>query len=337
MTRPRQISIALQTDKSAAEYVALARLIDAYPFDGVTVYCDAPFHPGFAPLLLMAPHLRRARLGVAAMSPARVHPIDIAAQAALLADLAEGGVYIGLARGAWLADHGIAEHPRPIQQIREAAQVIRYLLEGQTGGYAGEIYTVAPHVRAPYPLPKEPIPLLIGSWGRKLCALAGEIADEVKVGGSANPEIVPVIQGYIAEGALAAGRSPDAVGVVVGAVTVCDEDREQARKVARRSVALYLPVVAPLDPTVHVEPDRVARLQAAVEADRLDDAARLISDELLEKFAFAGSPDDLIRQAETLFAAGAARVEFGTPHGIPSTNGIRLVGERVVPELQRGH
>ena len=38
---------------------------------------------------------------------------------------------------------------------------------------------------------------------------------------------------------------------------------------ARRSVALYLPVVAPLDPTVTVEPELVTRLQKAVEADRL--------------------------------------------------------------------
>jgi 5,10-methylenetetrahydromethanopterin reductase len=55
---------------------------------------------------------------------------------------------------------------------------------------------------------------------------------------------------------------------------------------------------------------------------------------MLEKFAFAGSPADLIRQAETLFAAGAARVEFGTPHGLPPEHGIRLLGEKVLPALK---
>src|SRR5690606_8349432 len=96
----REISIAFQTDKSAAEYIALAKLVNQYDFDAVSVYCDAPFHPGFAPLLLMSPYLERARVGVAALPPSRVHPIDIAAQAALLADAAPGGVYIGIARGA---------------------------------------------------------------------------------------------------------------------------------------------------------------------------------------------------------------------------------------------
>jgi 5,10-methylenetetrahydromethanopterin reductase len=158
-----------------------------------------------------------------------------------------------------------------------------------------------------------------------LCALAGEIADEVKVGGSANPDLIPVIRGYIGN---------DRVGVCLGAVTVIDEDGAQARRAARRAAALYLPVVAPLDPTVSIEPELIARLKFQVEANDLDAAARLISDDLLDRFAFAGSPDDVIRQCERLFAAGASRIEFGTPHGLPSAKGIRLLGERVMPALR---
>ena len=329
------VSIALQTDKSASDYVALAQLIDRYDFDVVSVYCDAPYHPSYAPLLLMAPHLSRARLGAAAVPPARIHPIDIAAQTALLAQIARGGVYVGLARGAWLDDHGMHESGKPIQQIREAANVVRYLLRGDSGGYHGEVYRLAEHVRAPYPLPPAPIPLLIGSWGRKLCALAGEIADEVKVGGSANPDIVPVIKGYVAEGERLSGRPVGGVGVVLGAVTVVDEDRQRARDAARRSVALYLPVVAPLDPTVQVDPELLDQLRLLVERGDLKETPSLISDEILDRFAFSGTPADIIRQCEGLFATGVSRIEFGTPHGLPSPRGIQLLGQHVVPALKR--
>ena len=54
-----------------------------------------------------------------------MHPIDIAANTALLAGLAKGGVYIGLARGAWLAEHGIREPKSPIQGMREAVEIIQ--------------------------------------------------------------------------------------------------------------------------------------------------------------------------------------------------------------------
>ncbi len=122
--------------------------------------------------------------------------------------------------------------------------------------------------------------------------------------------------------------------MVVGAVTVVDEDRAAARRAARRSAALYLPVVAPLDPTVQVEPDLIARLRMHVEHDEWEDAASLISDDLLDRFAFSGSARDLIEQAEALFAAGAARVEFGTPHGLTADTGIRLLGQHVIPALK---
>jgi len=329
-----QISIAFQTNKTPAQYIALAQLVNQYDFDAVSVYCDAPFHPSYGPLLLMAPHIQRARIGPAAVSPARIAPIDMAAETALLAQVAQGGVYLGIARGAWLADHGIRESDRPIQAIREAIEIMRLLLSGESGGYNGQVFQIAPHVRAPYPLPEQPIPIMIGSWGKKLCALAGEIADEVKVGGSANPDIVPVIQRYIAAGEQRAGRPTGTVGGAVGAVSVIDEDREQAREQARRAVSLYLPVVAPLDPTVQVEPELIERLQTLVNQHDEAGAARLISDDLLERFAFAGNAADIIRQAEGLFAAGASRVEFGTPHGLISENGIRILGEQVIPALK---
>lgn len=331
-----EISIAFQTDKRAADYVALAKLIEQYAFDCVTVYCDAPYHPSFGPLMLMAPHIHTARIGFAAIPPSRVHPIDIAAQTALLADVANTQVYIGIARGAWLNDHGISETQPPITAMREAVDVIRYMLEGRTRGFAGQVYKIADHVKAPYPLPNYSPRLLIGTWGPTLCAVAGEIADEVKIGGSTNPDVIQHIRDYIAVGEKRAGRSGSDVDIVVGAVTVIDMDRQAARSAARRAVALYLPVVAGLDPSLDIDPDLIGRIENHYNRGEIDNATALISDDLLDRFAFSGSPDDIIRQTEALFDAGAGRVEFGTPHGLTKPEvGIRLLGDKVLPVLHR--
>lgn len=331
----RQIGLGVQTDKTPAEYIALARLIDRYDVDVVHLYCDLPFTPAWLPLALMAPHLRRARLGPAGVTLARMTPVDIAADTALLARMARGGVSVGLVRGAWLHEYGLREPARPLRAIREGVAVIRYLLAGATGGLDGEIYPLAQHARAPWALPPgTQVPVLIGSWGPRLCALAGEIADELKVGGSANAALVPRVQRHLAQGERRAGRTPGHVLLSVGAVSVVDEERERARAAARRSVALYLPVVAALDPTVEVEPERIARLQRLTRQQDMDGAARLISDDLLDRFAFSGDARDLIRQAEALYDAGATRVEFGTPHGLEPGRGIRIIGEQVIPALR---
>jgi 5,10-methylenetetrahydromethanopterin reductase len=330
----RKISIALQTDKSPVEYIQLAKLINQFDFDTLSVYCDLPYHPSFGPLLLMAPHMQRARLGAAAISPFRIHPMDIAAETALLAAIAEGGVYIGLARGAWLKEHGINEADQPIQGLREAIFIIRQLLSGESAGYQGRVFQVANHVRAPYPLPKQKVPILIGTWGSKLASLAGEIADEVKVGGSTNPNLIPIMRGYIRSGELRANRPDGSVKLVMGAVCVVDEDREQAIKAAKRAAALYLPVIAPLDPIFQIDSELLVRIKSIVEMNQMASAANLISDEILLHFGFAGTPNDLINQAERLFEAGADRIEFGTPHGLDTSEGIRLIGKKVLPALK---
>jgi 5,10-methylenetetrahydromethanopterin reductase len=138
----------------------------------------------------------------------------------------------------------------------------------------------------------------------------------------------------IAVGAAKANQDAHTVGIVLGAVTVVDEDGAAARRRAKEEVALYLPTVAGLDPTLEVDPELLARMTAAVQRGDRQAAAALISDDLLRPFAFAGTPDEVIAHAEAIFAAGASRVEFGTPHGLTDARGIQLLGERVLPALR---
>jgi 5,10-methylenetetrahydromethanopterin reductase len=65
-------------------------------------------------------------------------------------------------------------------------------------------------------------------------------------------------------------------------------------------------------------------------------AGDLIPDELLDLFAFSGTPEQVAGQAQRLIDAGAARVEFGTPHGLTDAGGVELLGARVLPLLDRG-
>ena len=55
-----QFGIAFQSNKTPAEYRALAEVVDRYPFEVVSVYNDLLFQPALGPLLWMAPALHRA-------------------------------------------------------------------------------------------------------------------------------------------------------------------------------------------------------------------------------------------------------------------------------------
>jgi 5,10-methylenetetrahydromethanopterin reductase len=105
----------------------------------------------------------------------------------------------------------------------------------------------------------------------------------------------------------------DDVGIVVGAVTVVDEDGDAARARAAEEVAMYLEVVGGLDPTLGLAPgDPVP----------------------LDRFVFAGTPSEVAAHAQRLLDAGAKRVEFGTPQGLTTAGGVDLLCDSVLPLLR---
>src|SRR6266851_4175770 len=217
-----RFGIAIQGDKTLDEYVAQAQLIDRYAFDVVSVYNDLFFQPAIGPLLVMAPHIHRALLGPAGLNPYTLHPVEIAGQIAFLDQVTDGRAYLGLVRGSWLDEVGIVQR-RPLQALREAITRIKGLLSGESLRYTPR---------------RTSIPITLGTWGQRTARLAGQLADEVKIGGSANPSMATVLRPSILHGEAVTGRPAGTVGICLGAVSVVDRDRAAARRLARREVAL---------------------------------------------------------------------------------------------------
>jgi 5,10-methylenetetrahydromethanopterin reductase len=327
-----QLTIALQTDKPLSAYGPLAAKAEAYGFDGVSVYNDLWYQPAWLPLLEIARHTNRVRIGPAAVNPFTTHPIEIAGNLALLDEASNGRAYCGFARGAWLDAIGLAP-PKPVAALREALACVRHLLRQDKAPLTGDHFPLQGGHRLRWQPIRAGTPFLLGSWGPKTIRACLPFVSEIKLGGTANPGAARWLKSFLQEQRAESGDASH-VGVVCGAVTVVDKDGRAARELARREVALYLPVVAGLDPTVTIEPDRLAGIRQAMHTYDLDRATTYISDELLQTFAFVGTPDEIIEQSLKLFAAGADRIEWGTPHGLSPENGLALLGNIVLPNVQ---
>ena len=311
MSHERELGLGLQTDKQPGTYARLARAAEDGGFDVVTTFNDLWFQPALPALLEIAQATKRVRVGPSCLNPFTLHPVEIAGQTAALDAASDGRAFLGLAHGAWLESLGV-DQSEPVTAIREAWEIVGRLLAGDDSAFAGERFSLPQGSRLRYERRRPSVPLLVGTWSPKLAAFAGTAAREVKIGGSANPEIVPVMRECIGN---------DDVRIVLGAVTVVDEDGERARSLARREVALYLGVVAQLDPTLSLGPDLLS-------------AAGQIPDDVLDRFAFAGTPAQVAEHAAAVFDAGAGRVDFGTPHGAPEERGVELLCTQVVPRLR---
>ena len=200
--------------------------------------------------------------------------------------------------GSWLDQLGL-EEPRPLTRLREAVEIVRRLLGRDRSGFAGERFTLAPGAALEYEPFRPSVPLMIGTWHPRTAAFAATVADEVKIGGTANPDMVRLMREWL---------GADGPAIVVGAVTVVDDDGSAARRRAAKAVELYLDVVGELDPTLELKPGQAPPL---------------------EKFTLAGTPAEVAAHVRRLFDAGADRVEFGAPQGR-----LDLLCERVVPELR---
>jgi 5,10-methylenetetrahydromethanopterin reductase len=311
-----ELGLGLQTDKRPGDYAALARLAEEAGFAVVTAYNDLWFQPPLPALLEIAAATTRVRVGPSCLNPFTTHPVELAGQTAVLDLASDGRAFLGLARGSWLEPLTV-DQSAPVTAIREAWQIVRHLIAGDDSGFEGERFSLPPGERLRYPVRRGEIPLLVGTWSSRLAAFAGEAAAELKVGGSANPDVLPVMRERIGN---------DDVRIVLGAVTVVDEDGERARSIARREVAMYLAVVAELDPTFSPDPELLARVRGGAATD--------LPGDVLDRFAFAGTPEQVAAHAEAVFDAGAARIDFGTPHGVPERRGVELLCREVLPRLR---
>jgi 5,10-methylenetetrahydromethanopterin reductase len=167
-----EIGLGLQSDKPAGQYARLAHRAEQHGFDVLSVFGDLMYQPPIFPLLEMAAVTERVRLGTACLNPYSMAPYEIAGQIASLDLASQGRAYLGLARGTWLGEVGLAQ-PRPLATLREAVEVIYRLLRGDTTGFTGSVFTLAPGTALRYQVQRPDPPLLLGAWGAKGAALAG--------------------------------------------------------------------------------------------------------------------------------------------------------------------
>jgi 5,10-methylenetetrahydromethanopterin reductase len=300
---------------TSRQTVDLARRAEAAGFDRLGV-SDVVFWPDcFVLLGLIATATTRIELGPMVTNPYTRHPAVLAGVMATLQDASEGRAFLGIGVGAGLEALG-QNYPRPLAHLREAIGVIRALLAGEEVDVAGSAVTVACSKMVG---PVAPVPIAIGSRSPQVMRLAGEIGERALVGGRfLSPSIAAQYRRWIAEGSARCGRSPDDVEVAPRLTLCVSRDGDLARRSVKRYVAHYVALLRPAE--LGLDPTWLARLDAALarsrgwyfDLDRHDDPEidTLIDDDLVRRFAVAGTPGECVALAEDVLAHGFTSASF---------------------------
>lgn len=310
-------------------YGPLARRAEELGFEDVTVH-DLPMRRPVWPLLCdVARATERVAVGPNVTHPFLSHPAVTAAAVAHLDEISDGRAVLGIGRGSLYGLLGL-DPERQLTAVEEAVHVIRMLVRGDAEPWEGEVFALGEGAGLRFGEPRD-IPVYLGTFGPKGAELAGRIADGVRAAAQWDPSWMLKVREWARAGAEQAGRDPDELRLVPENWTYLAEDRERARREAKRLLATFLPHLGPMLDFYGIDPDEVAAAHAAsVAGDQ--DAADRISDPTLDRFMAAGDVGDLRAGLDALADAGFDEVSFSGVMGPDPAWTLERLGE----ELQRG-
>lgn len=250
---------------------------------------------------------RRLPVALMAMSPFTVHPVQAAMSAATLDEAYPGRVALcyGVGAPVDLESAGI-DAARPLGPMREAVELSRALLAGETVDREGRAFTVRKRALVQG---ARRVPILLAASGPQMLELAGASADGVLISAGTSVEFVRWCLEHVRRGA--AGRAVHACGLVYAAVA---DEAETAHARVRRLLAILL---RGAHHRMNLELAGTAldqeALRAAAARGDWTAAEALITPQVLARHAVCGTPAEVRARIAAYHAAGIDEVVLSGP------------------------
>jgi 5,10-methylenetetrahydromethanopterin reductase len=346
-TTPATFEAEITPGMTTREAVDLARIAEDAGFDRLGI-SDVVFWPDcFVLMGIISQHTTRIHLGPMVTNPYSRHPAVMAGIMAALQDATDGRMFLGIGVGAGLEQLGMT-YDRPVRTLREAITAINGLLRGEEVTVHGETIRVD---AARMVGPVQPVPISIGTRSPQVMRLAGEVADIALVGGRViDARIAAEYRGWLAEGAGRVGRDVGEIDVAPRLTLCISRDGDVARRSLKRYVAHYAAIIRPPDLVEREGGSWMGRVEAALarssgwyfDHDRVDDPAleNLVDDDLVRRFAVAGTPDECAELTRDVLALGftSASMNLAAPRRGSLYEGLRetLEGSADLLAILRG-
>lgn len=290
----------------------------------------------YVALSIAAANSSHIRIGPCVTNPATR---DISVTAAAIASvnlLAPGRTYLGISKGfSGTAAVGVATSKT--SSLSEIVPQIRELIAGrlvEAGGRSMQVHWS-----------RGPIPIYMAASGPMALRIAGRVADGAIVHMGHLPDLVRDAFGYVAQGARDAGRSIDELDLWLYGAGDCGTDGEAARENVKGAIAgMATSVFSPNTNGKRVPPeleDAVAHLRAGYAIDKhmqpgIASNEQLIdklglSNYLIERFAFAGTPKEISDKKFRLEGAGVRKFLLNISMSKQPAETVRALADALEP------
>jgi 5,10-methylenetetrahydromethanopterin reductase len=230
MTLPIRLGVSSDGSESPEALLSLATTADAAGVGNMWLACHLFLREPIACAAATLAATRRLRIVLMAMSPYTVHPVYATMAAATLDEFFPGRVQLCFGMGAPrdLEAAGVVTE-QPLRTLREALELARELLSGQTVNFQGQRFKVFGRRLAVGP---RPIPLWLAASGPQTLELAGERADGVIISAGTSPAFIGWALDHVRTGEKRAGRAVKKAALVL--CSVSEDERVSNDRLRRR-------------------------------------------------------------------------------------------------------
>ena len=303
-------------------------------------------------LSAIAEETRRIQLGTSIVGVYTRHPALLAMEAATIDELSQGRFNLGLGVNvSSLVKHGMtksaqtASDQKPYHAMKDSINIIRSLLSGNNTIYDGEVFRIAEpgstlNFHGFKPL-RSDLPIYVGSRSPKILELSGRVADGVILSRSLSASGSYVMESlkHVEEGARRAGRRISDLVIASNLNFSIDKDAEAAKDKVREVVALYV-----ADPTLtaadlmaqhsKIGSEALELVKRGLKEGGIQKAAQLVTPEMIEEFAIAGTPEECIKKLSKLADLGINLPIAFDILGPNPESAIELIATQVMPAFR---
>ena len=299
-----RFDVGLDNGRTVEEIVAVARATERGGFGTIWI-AEQHFHRGvFTIAAAAAEATSSVGIGFGVLSPFIRHPASVAMELSSLTErygdrfaLGYGVAHIGSSRLGTIPSNQVTG-------LRDAATATRALLRGETAYQGAQLHS-----------PPPPVPIYLGSMGPQSLRMSAAHYDGALLGVMCSPTFIASRAELIHSALARTGRSEDDYSLGALVLAAVADDPADARDAVRRSVAYYLAEIPDVSPRLvgtDVSHDDLlsvrARILEAKATHGPDGAAAVLTDDLVDLLAVAGTPGDVAERLSRLGDAGLDRV-----------------------------
>ena len=314
-------AIEITPEHPVAQLTDFAVSAESEGFDAVFASHHYNNRDQFMALTSMAEATDEVLLGPGIANPYETHPVTLASRVATLDEVSDGRALFGIGPGDKSTIRNLGfDHDDALRRVLETFKTARKLWDGERVDHDGTFR--ADDAGLNYEVGE--IPVYVGAQGPHMTKMAAKHADGALYNGS-HPKDLAWARDQV--DSMLEDRVPSSEFDLAAYASVSvAEDADEAREAARPPVAF---VAAGSPPPVlgrhGIDQDVASEISDAISAGNFEEAFGLVTEEMLEAFCIAGTPEDVANRTQEL-REHADSVVFASPLGPDIEEAISLLG-----------